>query len=214
MWNFWVQLAMLATGIMGYFVYTVVFCFWFIYLVDALKRKRRFYKTTLRCVEGEFDPYQQMLAYDAKTKLVKFVSLFCLNLVEWIGVSFVGISIISNVVGVCQQEFSINHTLAVPGEWNSKLDNPNFVNAGTIINMGIIGSLCMYLSARYTQKSWITSTRIPCWICFFLLSSIASQILVIICYTHIIGIWCDRILFAICLETVQKVGHGDSVVYC
>ena len=60
--------------------------------------------------------------------------------------------------------------------------------------MAVIGILCMYLSARYAQKSWIKSNRIPYWICFFSLSSIASQILIIICYTHIIGMWCDMML--------------------
>ena len=62
------------------------------------------------------------------------------------------------------------------------------------MSMAILGSLCMYLSARYAQKSWIKSNRIPYWICFFLFSSIATQILITICYTHIIGKWCDMIL--------------------
>ena len=203
-WNIWVQLAMLATGMMGYLVYTVVCCFWFIYLVDAINRKRRFYKTTLKCIERESDPYQEMLAYNAKTELVKFVSLFCLNLLEWIGVTFMGISLLSHIVVDYQQQFPINHTLAVPGEWNSKLDNPNIDNTCIIIHMTIIGSLCMYLSARYAHKSWITLNRIPYWICFFLLSTIAAQILLIICYTHIIGIWCERILVAISVVFAWK----------
>ena len=197
MWYIWVQLAIFATRMMGYFVYTVVFCFWFIYLVDAMNRKRRFYKTTLRCIEGKSDPYQQILAYNAKTELVKFVSLFCLNLVEWIGITFVVTSSISLIVGDYQQVFPKNDTLAVPGKWNFKLYAPYFDDMCIIIYMAIIGSMCMYLSARYAQKSWITSNKIPNWICFFVLSSIATQILVIICYTHIIGIWCDKILFTV-----------------
>ena len=197
MWHLWAQLAILAAGIMGYFVYTVVFCFWFIYLIDAMNRKRSFYKTTLRCIEREPDPYQQMLVYYAKTELVKFLSLFCLNLVEWIGVTFMVISSILHTVGDYRQEFAINHTLVAPGEWNSKLYAPYVDNTCIIMNMAIMGSMCMYLSARYAQKSWITSNRIPYWICFFLLSSIVTQILVIICYTHIIGEWCDRILMAV-----------------
>ena len=47
------------------------------------------------------------------------------------------------------------------------------------------------------QKSWIKSNRIPYWICFFLFSSIASQILDTICYTYIIGMWCDIILVTV-----------------
>ena len=72
------------------------------------------------------------------------------------------------------------------------------------MSMAILGSLCMYLSARYAQKSWIKSNRIPYWICFFLFCSIASQILVTICYTHIIGIWCDMILVTLSIVFAWK----------
>ena len=194
MWNLRLLLAMLATGIIVYFFYTIVFCFWFIYLVDAMKRKRSFYKATLRCVEGESDPHEQMLAYNAKIELVKFVSLFCLNLVEWVGITFAGISLISHFVRDYQQEFPTNHSLSLTGKWDSKLNIPYIDNVCLVISMTIIGSLCKYLSAKYTQISWIKSNRIPYWISFFLFSSIVSQILVTICYTFIIGIWCDVIV--------------------
>ena len=68
----------------------------------------------------------------------------------------------------------------------------------------MLGSLCMYLSARFAQKSWMKSNNIPYWICFFLLSSFASQILVAICYTHIVGGWCDIILATLSLIFAWK----------
>ena len=100
-----VQLAVLAIGIIIHSLYTFVFCFWFIYLVDAMKRKRSFYKATLRCVEGESDPHEQMLAYNAKTQLVKFVFLFVLNLVEWVGITLGVTSCITYLARKNQQKF-------------------------------------------------------------------------------------------------------------
>ena len=194
MWNIWVQLAIISSVMITYLVYTIVFCFWFIYLIDAMKRKRSFYKTTLRCIEGESDPHEQILAYNAKTDLVKFVSLFCLNLVEWVGVSFCGIALVLHFVGDYRQEFPANHSLSVPGEWDTKLNIPYIHNTCVVVTMAIIGSLCMYLSAKYAQRSWIISNGIPFWICFLLFSSIVAEILVTLCYTHIVGIWCDIML--------------------
>ena len=193
----WFEFAMLLAGIIVYFMYTIVFCFWFIYLVDAMKRKRSYYKATLRCIERESDLYQQMLAYNAKTELVKFVSLFCLNLVEWVGFTLSFISCIVHFVQGYHRAFPAINSSSVSEDWNATLHIPYFGIVCIVISMAIIGSLCLYLSARYAQKSWITSKRIPYWISFFLLSFIASQILVTICYTHIIGIWCDIILVII-----------------
>ena len=99
----WLQLAIFATAVVGYILYTVVFLFWFIYLIDAIKRKRGYYKATLRCLEREFDPHQQTLAYNAKTELVKFVFLFCLNLIEWIGFTAAITTCILNAVWDYQQ---------------------------------------------------------------------------------------------------------------
>ena len=197
MWHIWVQFAIISVGIIVYFLYTVVFCFWFIYLVDAMKRKRSFYKATLRCVEGESNPHEQMLAYNAKTQLVKFVSLFCLNLVEWLGFTSVATFYIVEFVRDYQQELLTNDLWTVSDESKTSLLITCFGIVCLVFSMAILGSLCMYLSARYAQKSWIKSNRIPYWICFFLFSSIASQILDTICYTYIIGMWCDIILVTV-----------------
>ena len=193
MWVLWLQLAVTSTVSIAYILLTVVFCFWFVYLVDAMKRKRSFYKTIQRCVQEKSDLYQQMLAYNAKTQLVKFVSLFCLNLVEWVGGTFAAISLVLEFV-VDYQKFSSNHSLSLTKEPHTKLNIPYIDNVCVINSMTIIGSLCMYLSARYSQMSWIKSNSIPYWSCFFFSGSIATQILITICYTQIIGRWCDVIL--------------------
>ena len=190
MWLLWIESAMLAAGAVVYILYTIVFWFWFIYLVDAMKRKRGYYKTTLRCIEVESDPHLQMLAFNAKTELVKFVYLFCLNLVDWAGITTTFTLYILQFVWDNQQELPIDHLPSGSG----RRFIPCFVNLCLIISMAIVGSLCIFLSARYAQKSWITSDRIPYWICFFLLSSSTAQILVIICDTYIIGMWLDNIV--------------------
>ena len=169
-----------------------------------MKRKRSFYKATLRCVERESDPHEQMLAYNARTELVKFVFLFCLNLFEWVGLTFAVISFVLYIVRENQQKFPTIPLLHVLGELGSKLDFISFSSSCLVISFTVLGSLCMYLSARYAQKNWIKSNRIPYWICFFLFSSIASQILVTICYTHIIGIWCHIILVTLSVVFAWK----------
>ena len=195
----WLQLAIFATAVVGYILYTVVFWFWFIYLIDVIKRKRGYYKATLRCLEREFDPHQQTLAYNAKTELVKFVFLFCLNLLEWIGFTAAITTCILNAVWDYQQEPSEK------GKWYYKLQVPPLPYNMCLVNfLTTLGSLCMYLSARYAQKSWIKSNRIPYWICFLMLSSILSQILIIISYTHIIGMWCDEIINVVCMIFAWK----------
>ena len=187
----------LVTGMIYYVLYTIVFCFWFIYLLDAMKRKRSFYKTTSRCAQGESDPHQQMLTYNAKTELIKLYICFCLNLVNWAGLTFADTFGILKLSSDYQHEFPTNHLLPGLGKLTSTLITMPFDALFLVISLAIIGILCMYLSARYAQKSWITSDRIPYWICFFLLSSIATQILAFICYTQIIGLWCNTMLFTL-----------------
>ena len=199
----WVILSLVIIAIFGYFLFTVVFCFWFIYLVDAIKRKRSFYKAALRCMLGKSDLQQQILAYNAKTQLVKFVMLFILNFIEWVGITFELIPSSIMIVHKYRKDYQTNYT-SVSGEICYKFRLPYFDNVCVVLSLTIIGSLCMYLSARYAQKSWITSNRIPYWICFFSFSSIVAQILVMICYTSIIGIWCDKIVVTLSMIFAWK----------
>ena len=124
--------------------------------------------------------------------------LFCLNLIEWIGFTAAITTCILNAVWDYQQEPSEK------GKWYYKLHIPLVYNLCLVNFMTTLGSLCMYLSARYAQKSWIKSNRIPYWICFLMLSSIVSQILIIISHTHIIGMWCDEIIDVVCVIFAWK----------
>ena len=81
MWELWICLTIpiLSIIIIIHSLYSLVFIFWSIYLIDAVKRKRIYYKRTLRYLKRD-DLDQQALAYNAKTQLVKFVTLLCLNI--------------------------------------------------------------------------------------------------------------------------------------
>ena len=214
MWYLWIESVMFATGAVAYFLYIIVFWFWFIYLIDAMKRKRGYYKTTLRCIEVESDPHLQMLAYNAKTELVKFVYLFCLNLVDWAGSTTALTLYILQFVWDNQQKLPTDHSQLRSGKWLNlyQINVSSFVNLCLVISMVIIGNLCMYLSARYAQKSWITSDRIPYWICFFLLSSSTAQVLVNICDTYIIGMWLDNIVVTLSVLFAWKQNRMLNMV--
>ena len=115
------------------------------------------------------------------------------------------------IVQTYREEPQTNYSF-VSSENNSKFRFPYLYNMCAVIALAIIGSLCMYLSARYAQKSWITSDKIPYWVCFFSFSSIASQILIMICYTNIIGIWCDMMIVTISVIFTWKQYRQLSMV--
>ena len=185
----WLDCLLLTLEIIAYILYAVVSCFWFIYLIDDIKQKRSFYKSALRCIQGESDTHQQMLAYNAKTQLVKFVYLFFLNLVEWLGWNLASVEVLLVMMEVYQKEPPSHHIIMI-----STFQFPPIYTVCTITSLAILGSLCDYLSARYAHKSWIKSDRFPYWICFFSFSSIAAQILLTVCYTYVVGIWFNMIL--------------------
>ena len=184
-----------------YSLYTLVFIFWSIYLIDAVKRKRIYLKRTLRCIQRE-DLHQQTLAYNAKTELVKYSFLFSINLVEWFACTFVSIN---NVLTTIRE---YKNTASPESEYSTHaiiftkqfyLNVPHINTLCIILSVTLIGSLCMYLAARYAHKSWIKSNSIPYWISFFILSSILTQFLVSLCYTSVIGVWCEAVLLTLCV---------------
>ena len=209
MLSFWIQFVFFIISMIIYFCFTVVFCFWCVYLIDAIKRKRIFYK--MRNLESDTDSHQQLLAYNAKTELVKYWFLFFMNIIEWLGCTF---TIISYVLFIVQQyhiethknDSLVDFVVYIPksSEILFHFNLPDFDNVCIVLSFALIGSLCIYLSARYAQKSWITSNTIPYWISFFVISSILSQILIIICYTNIIGLWCDALLISISIVFAFK----------
>ena len=202
MWIFWIQFITSIILILVYSLYTLVFIFWCVYLIDAVKRKRIYYQRTLRCLQRE-DLHQQTSAYNAKTQIVKYSFLFCINLIEWLGCTC---SLIPNIILIVQEyhhnmlsnstlsdsEFSFH--LMIATRTNFHLNLPYFNNLFLILTFTLIGSLSMYLASRYAQKSWIKSNSVPYWICFFAFGSIVTQILVTICYTTVIGVWCESLI--------------------
>ena len=182
---------------------TIVTFFWCIYLIDAIKRKSACYKSNLRCQQGQVDSRNPSLAYIAKTELVKYQFLFCINIVEWLGYTFATIFACINGVKYYHQHKYTNHTnttdVVLP-----LLHLPLFGNVCLELSLTLVGCLCMYLAERQAQKSWIKSNSIPYWICFFLLYSIVTQVLVTVRYTTIIGIWLDNLLMMLLLVFAWK----------
>ena len=211
MLSFWIQFSFFIISMIIYFWFTVVFCFWCVYLIDAIKRKINCYK--MKCMESDTDSYQQLLAYNARTDLVKYWFLFLMNIIEWLGCTF---TITPYILFIVHQyhietnrndslsDFSISAYRSKSSEVQFSFYLPDFDNACIVLSFALIGSLCIYLAARYAQKSWIKSNTIPYWMSFFVLSSILSQILIIICYTNIVGLWSDAVLITISIIFAYK----------
>ena len=190
---------------------TFVFCFWSVYLLDAIHRKWKFYKNELRCLQqGTVDVQQQTLAYNAKTELVKNILLFFLNLTEWLAFIIARMGYILYF----SHEFShhvANQSLHVNSEAFFSVLN---ITTGTVgieisvysflfladiffvLSLVLVACLCMYLAARIARRSWIKSNRIPHLISFFLICCIVNQILASFCLSHIIADWFSVLLVA------------------
>ena len=197
---------------------TSVFCFWSVYLLDAIQRKLKVYKHALRCIQqGGDDSLQQMLAYDSKTEFVKFVFLFFMNLVESLGFLFGYIRVILGYA----KELHLYHSALQSGislSLNTSSDNgilltnvesyernlrylPDFFFVLSII---LMASLCMYLSERFARKSWIKSDNIPFLIGFFLVLEIEIHFLTLFCVVEIIAMWCYKLLLLIAFLIANK----------
>ena len=188
---------------------TISFCFWFIYLIEAIRRKWNIYRRALGCLQqGDCDLQQQILTYSSKTEFVKNVFLFFMNLVEWTGILLVCIIIVPPYIEYIQNPTHKNQSMIIlgrsiydyfPSNNNGTLflqsfSSPNLYNISFVLSIILIASLCMYLAARYAQKSWIKSDKIPFMIGIFLVGEILTQIGSSFCYTHVIAMWCDKFL--------------------
>ena len=204
----WIALTIFILLMIVYLIYSLVFIFWFIYLIDAVKRKRIYYKRTLRCLQREDDLHQQTLAYNARTELVKYSFLFSINFIEWFACTYKSIYHVVYIVSgfksmnTTDSEYLTHKNVIIIEHF--RVNFPSIDIICFVLSMVLIGSLCMYLSARYAHKSWIKSNSIPYWICFFVLSSILTQFLVSICYTSIIGVWCESLLVTLSMIFAWK----------
>ena len=200
MYLIWIQIFILIPIFIPYFLFAVAFCFWSIYLIDAIRRKRACYNALKYLGDANMETYK------ARTELVQYVIIFCINLIEWMGPTFGLITYtIDSVLYFRQQNGSISdsrsyHEIMI----NNNVNVPTLDNIYMVMCLVLIGSLCMYLAARQARLRWIKSNTIPYWICFFLLCSIVTQILITVCYTNILGMWLEVLLIGIALTFVWK----------
>ena len=186
---------------------TIVSCFWFIYLIEAIRRKWNIYRRALGCLQqGDCDLQQQILTYNSKTEFVKNVFLFFMNLVEWTGFVLACILIVPSYIDYTQYPTHKNQSMIRLGIYvyfssnssgtlvSESFNLPYLDNISFVLSMILVASLCMYLAARYAQKSWIKSDKIPFMIGVFLVGEILTQIAASFCYTHVIAMWCDVFL--------------------
>ena len=198
-----ISLVLIAFGCL---LITIVFCFWFVYLLDAVRRKWKFYKNALRCLQQEnFDSQQQILIYNAKTEFVKNVFLFVMNFIEWLAVISICIAYVINIAEIttlgCQEGNKVNITnsshypIQIPCTITIVIfRNPFLVFIFTslshfcaVLSFVLGASLCMYLANRFSQCSWISSDNIPYLISLFILYQVVSQIIALFCSFLIIA---------------------------
>ena len=213
---------------------TVVFCFWFVYLFDAIRRKWKFYKNELRCLQqGTSDVQQQTLAYNAKTELVKNILLFFLNLTEWMAFIFARVGYIYHFIHEIFQEGNHHQSVYLiadsffavlnitTGTIKLKFSFLSFLfltNIFFVMSIILVASLCMYLAARIGRKSWIKSNRIPHLIVFFLVCSIINHLLASFCSSLIVSHWITVLLViaSVCIALKQyrklKMVMGWTIV--
>ena len=190
---------------------TIIFLFWSVYLLDRIHQKWKTYKNALMYLQqGDNDSVQQLLAYDSKTEFVKFVFLFFMNFVEWLGFLSGFIGIVSRLIQEFQIKSGTYQSDNIAG--NSKIETKLFdiqnifyaPNIFFVLSIILVASLCMYLAERFAKQSWIKSTKIPYLICSLLVCEILAQILGSFCITHIIGMWCEKFLLIISLLIAFK----------
>ena len=93
---------------------TISFCFWFIYLIEAIRRKWNISRRALGCLQqGDCDLQQQILTYNSKTEFVKNVFLFFMNLVEWTGIVLVCILIVPTYIDYTQDPTHKNQSMII-----------------------------------------------------------------------------------------------------
>ena len=224
--NQWGLLSVVVTLFIVSLLTTFVFCFWYVYLLDVIRRKWKFYKNEFRCLQqGASDIQQQTLAYNAKTEFVKNILLFFLNQTEWMAFIFARIgNILFFTLEFYHDEINHYHSLhfnvfsfisvfnITTVEINIEFSVFSFLfltNICFVMSLILVASLCMYLSARIAQTSWIKSNKIPHLIFFFLLCCIINQLLAVFCSTQIIADWFAALLvitsFCIALKQYMKL---------
>ena len=219
MLEFVIKVALVSVFIIGLIITTVVFCFWFIYILEGIQRKLISHRNILRNIrQREASSEQEILAYNSKTEYVKYIFLFFMNLVEWLGLGLYCCSYFLSIIGEYvssmnnrysnESTFSFHFTIIDVNEkgYNKLLIRCSLLlyNSCLMLSLILVGCLCMYLTARYAQKSWIKSNMIPYLIVIFMIIELAIQILLTFCSTSLIGSWCGNFLLIIVVLFLHK----------
>ena len=177
----------LATSIL-FILGTIVFCFWCIYLLDGMRRKWKCYRNGTDCLERDENNQEEIMTYNAKTEFTKYVFLFFINLLEWVGVVEAALDCIPNVILKYDEIVSKGDHFVSSSDGSdlkeekdrirhfmTSLPFHNWSFSCLILSLVLIASLCMYLAARQAKLSWMKSNKIPYLIVFFIVSLIVTQ---------------------------------------
>ena len=198
---------------------TGVFCFWFLYLLQAIIHRRNIYKKALRCLEASSDYTQQITVWNAESELIKNIFLFFINLAEWFAVIIVLVAYIVNnaEIQVCPNRK--NKTEISPPDSSLILCLLHyyehtivsrffeyFAKNLLVLSIVLVGSLCRYLAGRYTQITWVKSNNISRIIGIFVIYSVVNQFLVVFDLIEIIVLlkWLSTLLFTLSLIFALK----------
>ena len=196
-----------------FFMSTVAFIFWFIFLLQELLFRKAIYKSALkRC--NEFNGIDQRgTAYVANTDFVKSIFLFLINIFEWIAGMYVFVDYMYNigiglVVHFRGSDPIENHVNSYIGKflWGpetlSSYIYSNIMFTGynfLLLTLTSIACLCNYLTARYARKSWIKHNKIPYIITLTVAFIILTQILSLFCFLTLIVRWVHLLVLVLVL---------------
>ena len=152
-----------------------------------MKRKWKCYRNASDCLERDENNQEEIMAYNAKTELTKYVFIFFINLLEWVALITTDLASIPNLILRYDQniiheryfaslsESDLSEQRERMGYFKSSLTFRNWYISCLILSLVLKASLCMYLSARQAKLSWMKSNKIPYLIAFFLISLIVVQ---------------------------------------
>ena len=199
------------TAAVIFFVSTVAFIFWFIYLLQELLSRKAIYKSALKRCNENNSLEQRETVYKANTDYVKTIFLFWINFFEWIAGLYVFVDYM----------YSIGKAYVVYYLENSPIENQ--VNSGKfvwgtetlnsyiytnimftwynflLLTLTSTACLCNYLTARYARKSWIKHNKIPYIITLTVAFIILTQISSLFCFLRVIVRWIHLLVLILVL---------------
>ena len=226
----WLTICLLIDLIASVLI-TIVFCFWFAYLLEAIRQKRNCYNSAMRC--SLRDSHQFAIAYNTKTELVKYVFLSFMNLIEWI--AFICVRVASMLELVAAQTPQIDNRNHNQSQLFKLSEHSHYRIGGNtterefqlisfiifnfhilgknciVLSLALIASMCMYLSARYAHVSWIKSNRTYHLICIFVLYLVVNQVIAL--FSTIVARWLNTLLFTLSvIIAIQKVRELTMII--